>query len=309
MSRVLMIPTPAFTCYQEKRLTNLRALGPTLRLGAWLQSCGVNAIGPVPAAKDWMACHPWRPGWLPLTDAEADEVRAGRGGAEVAQRGWLAEGPEELNGLCVRAILDFGALQNPWEVKQFLTRVVARRPRTIVEIGTSAGGLLFAIAQLAHPDATLISIDLPNPRDSLELRAAVPRVLASLVQPTQKLVTFQESSMIHDVKEDVRHILDGRAVDLLVIDGDHSYGAVRSDFDMYSPLVAPGGLIAFHDVLVRPENSGRGLDVGIFWQELVGKHRTETLVDHEGVPGVLAQQQVPFASRRRAALGWGLLVV
>jgi hypothetical protein len=34
---------------------------------------------------------------------------------------------------------------------------------------------------------------------------------------------------------------------LLFIDGDHRYEGVRRDFEMYSPLVGAGGLIAFHD--------------------------------------------------------------
>jgi predicted O-methyltransferase YrrM len=42
--------------------------------------------------------------------------------------------------------------------------------------------------------------------------------------------------------------LDHRPIDLLFIDGDHTYDGVRSDYSMYSPLVRRGGLIAFHDI-------------------------------------------------------------
>jgi len=37
------------------------------------------------------------------------------------------------------------------------------------------------------------------------------------------------------------------AVDVLFIDGDHSYEGVASDWDMYHHLAKPGGIIAFHD--------------------------------------------------------------
>src|SRR5687768_2410256 len=37
-----------------------------------------------------------------------------------------------------------------------------RQPRTIVEIGTARGGTLFIWCALAHPEATLVSIDLPG---------------------------------------------------------------------------------------------------------------------------------------------------
>jgi predicted O-methyltransferase YrrM len=39
----------------------------------------------------------------------------------------------------------------------------------------------------------------------------------------------------------------GKPVRLLFIDGDHAYDATKQDFDLWSPFVAPGGLVAFHD--------------------------------------------------------------
>ena len=35
---------------------------------------------------------------------------------------------------------------------------------------------------------------------------------------------------------------------LLFIDGDHSYEETKGDFDLWSPFIAPGGVVAFHDV-------------------------------------------------------------
>lgn len=37
-------------------------------------------------------------------------------------------------------------------------------------------------------------------------------------------------------------------IGLLFIDGAHDYNSVRADFERFSPLVKPGGIIAFHDV-------------------------------------------------------------
>jgi len=39
-----------------------------------------------------------------------------------------------------------------------------------------------------------------------------------------------------------------RPIRLLFIDGDHRYEATRRDFELWSPFVAPGGYIVFHDV-------------------------------------------------------------
>ncbi len=46
---------------------------------------------------------------------------------------------------------------------------------------------------------------------------------------------------------DVVSHYDGGPIRMLLIDADHSYEGVRSDFDNWSPLVADGGLIVFHD--------------------------------------------------------------
>ncbi len=39
----------------------------------------------------------------------------------------------------------------------------------------------------------------------------------------------------------------GRPIRVLLIDADHSYEGVRSDFELWSPMVTMGGLIIFHD--------------------------------------------------------------
>jgi predicted O-methyltransferase YrrM len=102
----------------------------------------------------------------------------------------------------------------------------------------------------------------------------------------------------------------GRPIDLLIIDADHSYGGVRSDYEMYAPLVGAGGLIALHDIVIRPENSGRGFDVGLFWDELRERHDRplETLVDPNGAAGLLARP-TDVGEPRRVAFGWGLVTV
>jgi len=54
--------------------------------------------------------------------------------------------------------------------------------------------------------------------------------------------------------------LKGVPINLLFIDGDHSYEAVKSDYEMYGPLVS--NIIALHDVY-SPEHGVRK-----FWKQL-----------------------------------------
>jgi predicted O-methyltransferase YrrM len=76
----------------------------------------------------------------------------------------------------------------------------------------------------------------------------------------------------HDPRtcERLRRRLAGRAIDFLFIDGDHTYEGVKRDFEMYSPLVRPGGLVALHDVIAGDEP-----EVVRYWQELKEGYATE----------------------------------
>ena len=52
-----------------------------------------------------------------------------------------------------------------------------------------------------------------------------------------------------------------KEIDILLIDGDHSYEGVKADYERYVPFVKKGGLILIHDVC----NHGA---VKRFWKEL-----------------------------------------
>jgi hypothetical protein len=57
--------------------------------------------------------------------------------------------------------------------------------------------------------------------------------------------------------QDVGRAWNGRAVDLVFIDGDHSAEACREDWDVWHGHVARDGAVAFHDArLGRPDGDG-----------------------------------------------------
>src|SRR5262249_23484856 len=74
----------------------------------------------------------------------------------------------------------------------------------------------------------------------------------------------------------IKQLLNGKPLDLLFIDGDHRYEGVRSDFEMYAPLVAEGGLIGFHDIVPGPPHEVGG--VPKFWEELKQKRPVREFV-------------------------------
>ena len=50
--------------------------------------------------------------------------------------------------------------------------------------------------------------------------------------------------------------LNGKQIDIMFIDGDHSLGGARKDFELYSPLVADGGFVVFDDFLDTSYSGG-----------------------------------------------------
>src|SRR5439155_8391645 len=101
--------------------------------------------------------------------------------------------------------------------------------------------------------------------------------------------------MIHLVRGDshsqrtldrVKSLLSGKLVDFLFIDGDHSYAGVKRDFEMYAPLLRPGGLAVFHDIMPdhggfeKDQSAPFSGDVPIFWNELKRVVRTSEFIEN-----------------------------
>ena len=93
--------------------------------------------------------------------------------------------------------------------------------------------------------------------------------LVSSLAPRRVIVHhINGSSSDPNVQGQTAELLGGRPLDVLFIDGDHSYDGVRDDYLLYRGLVAAGGLIAFHDIV--EDNGGRYWSGGVprFWTEI-----------------------------------------
>ena len=158
-----------------------------------------------------------------------------------------------------------------------LLKIVSRmKPRVILEIGTANGGTLFLFTRVALEDAIIISIDLPGGKFGGGYRKWRELLYKSFILQGQKIHLLRTDSHKRETLEQVGVILDGREIDFLFIDGDHSYEGVKKDFEMYSSLVKKGGIIAFHDIVVHPPEIG--CEVSKFWTEIRGSHKSEEIV-------------------------------
>ena len=146
--------------------------------------------------------------------------------------------------------------------------VEALRPRLLVELGTHSGNSYFAFAQAVH---------------RLGLGTACFAIDTWLGDPHAGHYgeeVFQELSRYHDTRysafsrlvrstfdEAVQHFPDA-SVDLLHVDGLHTYEAVARDFETWRPKLSERAVVLFHDINVRERDFG----VWRLWDELRRGH-------------------------------------
>jgi predicted O-methyltransferase YrrM len=177
-----------------------------------------------------------------------------RAAASSPQTWWLAR----------QSVTQHGAIQHVDELTVFAKIVKEQRPKRILEIGTAEGGVFWLLCRLAAADATLISLDLP-PKERYSGGNKTDINLESMKIPGQTVHVIHGDSHAPETPGQVQKILGNQLLDLLFIDGDHTYEGVSQDYMMYSPLVRPGGMIVFHDIV---KSIWPGCQVDQFWGEL-----------------------------------------
>lgn len=162
------------------------------------------------------------------------------------------------------------------EIMKLLQILEKVSPRTILEIGTAGGGTLFLFTRAALPDATIISIDLPGgPFGGGYPRWKIP-LYKSFARDHQKIHLIRADSHNPETFREVKEILGDKLIDFLFIDGDHSYEGVKKDFEIYAALVKKGGIIAFHDIVPHPPETG--CEVSKFWNKVKYGYRSYEIV-------------------------------
>ena len=188
--------------------------------------------------------------------------------AVVHTRSRNARSPRELLALLPRLRFrgyTLRAYQKDVEILGLLDELRSRNCKRLVEIGTARGGTLYLLLFNAPEDATVVSVDLP----SGAFGAGYPHwkipLFRTLPKRGQKLTLLRGDSQSEEMRDRVLHALGGRA-DFILIDGDHTYEGAKRDFQLYSDILEPGGILAFHDIAPGPPEKVGG--VPRLWQEL-----------------------------------------
>lgn len=149
--------------------------------------------------------------------------------------------------------------------------VAMLRPQRVFEIGTSQGRTTALIAMNCPPTTQIFTLDLPA-------EMAVPRGASDLhlIELARKElgVAFRETNWAGRItqllgdssKFDYSPYYD--AMDLVTVDGSHTYEFVRCDSMNAFRMIRPGGVILWHDF----ESMRSEYGVSRFVDELRGEH-------------------------------------
>jgi Methyltransferase domain len=169
-------------------------------------------------------------------------------------------------------------LRSPWWIGHipFAYELIGRlRPATIVELGTYSGSSFAAFCQAVEAcalDAKCYGIDL------WEGDIHMGKFDEDLFQEISRYTTSTYPGIATLLRKDFHEavaLFADKSVDLLHIDGTHTYEAVSGDFHAWFPKLSDRAVVLFHDTNVTVANTGeaaRRFGVRRFFDSVKGSY-------------------------------------
>lgn len=137
--------------------------------------------------------------------------------------------------------------------------------RRVVQIGVAEGGSAWHARRTMDPGGTLHLIDTYPKVAGVNLSSIIARRLVGSVRRGRV-------QWLHARSDEAVRGWAG-PIDFLFIDGDHSYDAVRRDWDDWTPHVVPDGRVALHDALLGADWMTSEFGSARFVQDLLESDR------------------------------------
>jgi hypothetical protein len=157
------------------------------------------------------------------------------------------------------------------------------KPKLIVELGSHYGDSYCALCQAVK------RLGLPTRCYAVDLWEGDPHAGAYGSEALAELRTHHDplyggfSTLLQCAFDDALQFFGDGTIDLLHIDGYHTYEAVKHDFEAWLPKMSQRGIMLLHDIEAKKRDFG----VWKLWQEISAQHPHFTFPHGHGL-GVLA---------------------
>jgi predicted O-methyltransferase YrrM len=138
--------------------------------------------------------------------------------------------------------------------------------RRLVEIGVWHGVTTRRLRAAMAPDGLLFAVD-PYPIGRFGFSPQFLMAQAEVQAVSNGSVRWLRMTSVEAGREFVAR--GEESVDFIFIDGDHTYEGLRGDWQTWSPLVAPEGIVAVHDSRSTPGNRIDDAGSVIFTREVI----------------------------------------
>ena len=175
-------------------------------------------------------------------------------------------------------------LQFPSEMAWLAPFIDELQPKVIVEIGIYKAGWPYVLAPWFAPGAHIIGIDSMQRHKQDDGGVELDETIEELEADGFKVDIIVGRSDDQETEYAAKALCPKPiwgSVDLLHIDGDHTYAGASHDCRYYSPLVRrKGGLVVFHDIGTATSQ----MNVKQLWGEIKrGPGRTHEFIEGPGI--------------------------
>ncbi|MDG1945911.1 MAG: class I SAM-dependent methyltransferase [Halioglobus sp.] len=161
--------------------------------------------------------------------------------------------------------------------------VAELRPKITVELGVYNGLSFFAFCQsMVENDIDGVAYGVDCWEGDEHTDAYDDSIYTDVAEHAREYYRGMTYLMRMFFSEALQHF-DDESVDLLHIDGLHTYEAIKEDFTTWYPKVKPGGIVLFHDVMAKMKDFGAWR----YFEELEKEHDEIFKFNHGYGLGVL----------------------
>lgn len=183
----------------------------------------------------------------------------------------------------------YGDLESAWiGHRYFVYDLISNiKPKTIVELGTHKGGSFFSFCQAVKDKKLSTKLYAIDTWKGDEHTGNYSKNTYQQVQNIhQELYPKVKIKLIKKLFVQALDDFHNKSIDILHIDGFHTYKAVKNDLTSWLPKVKKNGIILLHDTEEKKKNFG----VHIFWDEIKDSFQTLKF-DHSHGLGVIINKK------------------